>query len=46
SFDPNLAGGGATWGPSLTVVVSAVVYALLWKANPTSRTGLIEVIGQ
>lgn len=46
SFDPNLAGVGATWGPILTVVVSAVVYALLWKANPTSRTGLIEVIGQ
>lgn len=46
SFNPDLAGVGSTWGPILTVVVSAVVYALLWKARPTNRTGLIKVINQ
>ena len=45
NFDPALAGVGATWGPILTVVLSAAVYGILWKVNPTSRTGLIQVIG-
>lgn len=46
NFDPALAGVGATWGPILTVVVSAALYAILWRANPSSRTGLIKVIGE
>lgn len=46
SINPALAGVGATWGPILTVVSAAAVYAILWKANPTSRTGLIKVVGQ
>jgi len=46
SFNADLAGLGATWGPILTVVVSAAVYAILWRANPSSRTGLIKVVGQ
>lgn len=46
TFNPELAGVGSTWGPILTVVVSASVYALLWKSRPTSRTGLIRVINQ
>lgn len=46
NIDASLAGIGATWGPILTVVVAAAVYTLLWKARPTSRTGLIKVINQ
>ena len=46
TFNPALAGVGSTWGPILTVVVAAAVYTLLWKARPTSRTGLIKVINQ
>ena len=46
TFNPELAGVGSTWGPILTVVVAAAVYTLLWKARPTSRTGLIKVIHQ
>ena len=46
TFNPELAGVGSTWGPILTVVVAAAVYTLLWKARPTSRTGLIKVINQ
>ncbi|RGE21988.1 cytosine permease [Leucobacter sp. wl10] len=45
SFNADLAGIGATWGPILTVALSAAVYAALWKANPSSRTGLIRVVG-
>ena len=45
NFNPDLAGIGATWGPILTVVVAGVLYAILWKANPTSRTGLIKTVG-
>lgn len=43
---PELAGIGSTWGPIATAVSAALVYAILWKANPTSRTGLIRVIGE
>lgn len=46
TFNPELAGVGSTWGPILTAVVAAAVYTLLWKARPTSRTGLIKVINQ
>ena len=46
NIDPNLAGIGATWGPILTVVLSAGMYAILWKVRPTSRTGLIKVVAQ
>ncbi|PII82374.1 permease [Leucobacter sp. OLJS4] len=45
TFDPALAGVGSTWGPILTAVSAAVVYALLWRVRPTSRTGLIPVVG-
>lgn len=41
TIDKGLAGIGATWGPILTVVVSAALYAILWKTNPASRTALI-----
>ncbi|WP_440312221.1 purine-cytosine permease family protein [Leucobacter chromiireducens] len=44
-LDPALAGVGATWGPILTAVAAAVSYAILWRAHPTSRTGLIPVLG-
>lgn len=44
TLNPDLAGIGATWGPILTAVSAAVVYAILWKARPTSRTGLIKVV--
>lgn len=46
NIDPNLAGIGATWGPILTVLVSAILYAILYNARPTSRTGLIQTINQ
>ena len=45
TFDPALAGIGSTWGPILTAVSAAVVYAILWRVNPSSRTGLITVVG-
>ncbi|WP_336660179.1 purine-cytosine permease family protein [Leucobacter sp. USHLN153] len=45
SIDPSLAGIGSTWGPILTAVLSSVIYAILWKTHPTSRTGLVKVIG-
>ena len=45
NLDPALAGLGATWGPLLTAVSAAVIYVALWRARPTSRTGLIEVPG-
>lgn len=38
-FSPDLAGVGATWGPILTAVSAAVIYALLWSAGGT-RTAL------
>lgn len=44
SFNAALAPIGSTWGPILTAVLAAAVYALLWKANPSSRTGLIKVV--
>ena len=44
TINPDLAGIGSTWGPILTAVSAAVVYAILWKAHPTSRTGLIKVV--
>ena len=43
-MNPDLAGIGSTWGPILTVVAAPAIYAILWKANPTSRTGLIPVV--
>lgn len=46
NIDASLAGIGATWGPILTVVVAAVIYAILFKVRPSSRTGLIQVINQ
>lgn len=46
NINPSLAGVGATWGPILTVVVSAVIYAIFFKARPSTRTGLIRVINQ
>ena len=45
AFNPDLAGIGATWGPILTAVSAALVYGILWKTNPVSRTGLIKVVG-
>ncbi|MGW9021573.1 purine-cytosine permease family protein [Leucobacter chromiiresistens] len=45
TFNPDLAGIGATWGPILTAVSAALVYGILWKTNPVSRTGLITVVG-
>ncbi|WP_336992198.1 purine-cytosine permease family protein [Leucobacter sp. VD1] len=45
TMNPELAGIGSSWGPILTAVSAALVYALLWKTNPTSRTGLIPVVG-
>ena len=45
TINPALAGVGSTWGPILTAVSAAVVYALLWRVRPTSRTGLIPVVG-
>ena len=44
TINPDLAGVGSTWGPILTAVSAAVVYAILWRANPSSRTGLITVV--
>ncbi len=44
-IDPELAGVGSTWGPILTVVAASLVYAILWKTHPSSRTGLIKVVG-
>lgn len=44
TFAPDYAALGSTWGPILTAVSSAGIYAFLWKANPSSRTGLIPVI--
>nr|WP_244960550.1 permease [Pseudoclavibacter chungangensis] len=46
TINPDLAGVGATWGPILTVVLSAAVYAILWRTNPSSRTGLIRVVNE
>lgn len=40
SFDPALAGIGATWGPICTAASAGIIYAILWGANPRSRTGL------
>ena len=45
TFNPELAGVGATWGPILTAISAALVYGILWKTNPVSRTGLIKVVG-
>lgn len=45
TINPELAGVGATWGPILTAISAALVYGILWKVNPTSRTGLIRVVG-
>jgi hypothetical protein len=45
SINPDLAGIGATWGPILTALSAGVIYAILWKTHPTSRTGLIKVVG-
>jgi hypothetical protein len=44
-INPELVGIGSTWGPILTVVVASAVYGLLWKTHPSSRTGLIPVVG-
>ena len=44
TINPELAGVGSTWGPILTAVSAAIVYAILWKVHPTSRTGLIKVV--
>ncbi|WP_427870235.1 purine-cytosine permease family protein [Leucobacter luti] len=45
TINPELAGVGSTWGPILTAVSAGVVYAILWKVHPSSRTGLIQVVG-
>ena len=45
AINPELAGVGSTWGPILTAVSAGVVYAILWKVHPSSRTGLIQVVG-
>lgn len=45
-INPDLAGIGSTWGPILTVAVSAITYSILWNVRPTSQTGLIRVINQ
>jgi hypothetical protein len=39
-LSPELAGIGSTWGPILTVVTAAGVYAILWKTNPARRSAL------
>jgi hypothetical protein len=39
SINPDLAGVGATWGPILTALVGAAMYAILWKAT-SARTAL------
>lgn len=44
TINPDLGGIGSTWGPILTAVSSAAIYAILWKTNPSSRTGLIKVV--
>ncbi|WP_019939435.1 cytosine permease [Bordetella sp. FB-8] len=44
TIDPSLAGVGSTWGPIFTAVSSTVIYALLWKARPSRRTGLIATV--
>ena len=45
NFNPDLAGIGSTWGPILTVLVSGILYAILWKTNPSSHTALIKTVG-
>lgn len=45
TFNADLAGVGATWGPILTALAAALVYGVLWRTNPVSRTGLIQVVG-
>lgn len=45
AMNPDLAGVGSTWGPIFTAVAASLVYGLLWRTNPTSRTGLIPVVG-
>ncbi|MEZ3159496.1 permease [Microbacterium sp. BWT-B31] len=44
AIDPAFAEAGATWGPLLTASSAALIYAVLWRANPRSRTGLIATI--
>lgn len=44
--NPDLSGLGTTWGPLITVLVASGLYAVLWRANPTSRTGLIAVVAK
>ncbi len=44
TINPDLGGIGSTWGPILTAVSSAAIYGILWKTNPSSRTGLIKVV--
>jgi hypothetical protein len=39
SINPALAGVGATWGPILTALVGAAMYAILWKVT-SARTAL------
>lgn len=47
TINPDLAGLGATWGPILTALSAAVVYALLWRSSslktallPEAKTGV------
>jgi len=40
TINPDLAGLGATWGPILTALSAAVVYAVLWR-NSNSKTALL-----
>lgn len=40
TMNPNLAGLGATWGPILTALSAAGVYALLWR-NTHAKTALL-----
>lgn len=46
NFNADLAGIGSTWGPILTAGSASIIYAILWKVNPSSRTGLIPVLGE
>jgi len=42
ALNPELAGVGATWGPILTALSAAGIYALLWK-NTGTKTALLPV---
>lgn len=43
-INPDLGGIGSTWGPILTAVLGGAIYAILWRVNPNSRTGLTKAV--